>query len=282
MGTEPPSPQSSSIQSSSIQSSSIQSSSIQSISVHAYHGWGFDASCWDGWHQQFRQQFRQRFGHHSCRFQAFDRGYFHQPQLPVLIPNAHTYQITLVHSYGLHLCPKEHLNQTNLLVIFASFAEFHPQSPRFRKRSQYILQQMISQFAIDPHAVLNRFKTNCYDPVIWHEPDPNLLNPESLNYDRLLADLNALNTAAIDLTPLHTIPNVIILHGSNDRIVSPDIGRNLAQHLPPTSQFIEIENAGHALPFTHLDPCWDILQSVISEIDLQTDIRTDIKATLHP
>jgi pimeloyl-[acyl-carrier protein] methyl ester esterase len=223
---------------------------LNSLSVSAYHGWGFDAACWDSWRQMFVQK--------GYSFQAFDRGYFHHPSRPVLNKDANICQLTLVHSYGLHLCPIEHLEQTDILVIFASFSEFHPRSLNLRKYSQRILQQMISQFIVEPQLVLNHFKSNCYYPAIWSGA-----TSDRLNFDLLLADLKNLNSTAIDLTLLQAIPTVIVMHGSHDRIVSPNTGKELVQHLPQCSQYIEIEEAGHALPFTHLETCWLMLQDIV-------------------
>lgn len=215
--------------------------------VIAYHGWGFAASYWQGWESRLRQQ--------GYRLQRFDRGYFGEAVQPRFAASDLT-KVIFVHSYGLHLCPVEQLQQANVLVIFSSFCEFHPDRPSLRKRSQQVLQQMMYQFEQNSEFVLTNFQTKCYHPEPW-----NGTIPESLNCNLLLQDLTALNRATIDLALLQPLPQIVILHGLQDRIVSSSKGQELAQQLPQ-SHYCEIESAGHALPFTHLDACWSILQSV--------------------
>lgn len=77
-----------------------------------------------------------------------------------------------------------------------------------------------------------------------------------LNSELLLHDLKDLDTCSLNVSLLKKIPKVLILHGVQDRIVSVEKGRELSAHLPDNSQYIEIEQAGHALPFTHIDVCW--------------------------
>jgi pimeloyl-[acyl-carrier protein] methyl ester esterase len=145
------------------------------------------------------------------------------------------------------------------LVVFNSFSEFHPRPARLRNRSQQIVQQMIKQFQIDPELVLSNFHAKCYHPEAWVGMLPN---PSSrFDPQLLLADLIALDRASLDLTPLKSIPQIVILHGSQDRIVASAQAQELAENLPQ-SRFIELASAGHALPFTHRDDCWSVLQPV--------------------
>ena len=44
------------------------------IEAIAYHGWGFDRSCWQPWKCIFEQI--------GCDFETFDRGYFGQSAQP--------------------------------------------------------------------------------------------------------------------------------------------------------------------------------------------------------
>lgn len=216
--------------------------------VIAYHGWGFAASCWQAWELRLRQQ--------GYRLQQFDRGYFGEGAQPRFEASNLT-KVIFVHSYGLHLCPVEQLQQADVLVMFSSFCAFHPERASLKKRSQQVLQQMMYQFAHNPKFVLTNFQTKCYHPEPW-----NGTIPDSLNCNLLLEDLTALNHATIDLALLQTLPQIVILHGLQDRIVSSSKGKEFAQQLPQ-SHYFEIESAGHALPFTHLEACWSMLQPVL-------------------
>ncbi|NJR64931.1 MAG: alpha/beta hydrolase [Leptolyngbyaceae cyanobacterium CRU_2_3] len=78
----------------------------------------------------------------------------------------------------------------------------------------------------------------------------------------LTQDLENLGTSSINLDRFRQIPHIVILHGAKDRIVSLKQGKNLAEQLPTHSQWIEIPDAGHALPFSHFQTCWSILNSM--------------------
>ncbi|NJR64932.1 MAG: hypothetical protein HC772_05825 [Leptolyngbyaceae cyanobacterium CRU_2_3] len=126
------------------------------LEVLAYHGWGFDNTCWRSWETRFAQQ--------GDRFLTSDRGYFGNPvEYPVQYPIQYPVspKIILTHSYGLHLCPIAQLEQTSLLVILSGFLEFHPCQESLRRRSQLILQQMLAQFQEKPEVVLSHFKAKC-------------------------------------------------------------------------------------------------------------------------
>ena len=116
-----------------------------------------------------------------------------------------------------------------------------------------MLSQMMTQFEAHPQSVLETFRTKCHHPVPWERSSDfgKALNPELL-----LHDLKDLDICLLDVAPLKKIPKVLILHGVQDRIVSVEKGRELSAHLPDNSQYIEIEQAGHGLPFTHIDACW--------------------------
>ena len=212
--------------------------------IIAYHGWGFDRACWQPWKDLFAQQGEDLL--------MSDRGYFNAPSLPVMSITDHK-TIVLVHSYGLHLCPLEQLQRAELLVLFSSFLSFHPWSESKRRRSQLMLSQMMTQFEADPQFVLETFRTKCYHPALWKRSTDS---KKALNPELLLQDLEGLNTCSLGVSLLKKIPKILILHGAQDRIVSVEKGRELSAHLPDNSQYIEVEQAGHGLPFTHIDDCW--------------------------
>lgn len=222
--------------------------------IIAYHGWGFDQTCWQPWKDLLAQ--------HGEDLLMSDRGYFNSPALPIA-PNINYRIILLVHSYGLHLCPSEQLRRADLLVVFSSFLSFHPQLEAKKRRSLSMLAQMTTQFKTNPQSVLESFQMKCYHPVLWERSSNST---QALNSELLLHDLKCLNACSLEVSFLKKIPKILILHGVQDRIVSVEKGREISAHLPDNSQYIEIEQAGHALPFTHIDACWSwICQRLDSE-----------------
>ncbi|WNZ25315.1 alpha/beta hydrolase [Leptolyngbya sp. NK1-12] len=229
--------------------------SLSRSEVLAYHGWGFDHSCWQGWQEWLEQQ--------SCDLKTADRGYFDASNSVNCKDDL--FKVIFVHSYGLHWCPVEQLNQADVLVIFSSFLEFHPEPPNLKKRSQTTIQQMLGQLSSDevrdsssnPRLMLQKFLTRSYHPIAWHGPIP-----ETLNIERLRQDLQHLNIAVIDPAVSRSVPQVVVLHGSADRIVSATKGKALAEQLK--CPYFEIPTAGHALPFTHAEHCQAILQPILN------------------
>jgi pimeloyl-[acyl-carrier protein] methyl ester esterase len=215
---------------------------VMTAEVIAYHGWGFDSTCWQAWEQHFRAT--------GLRFQTFDRGYFGHP---VEVKFERSTKILLAHSYGLHLCPIAHLQQADLLIIFNSFSEFHPQPESLKRRSQAMLKTMLNQLEANPQLVLKNFRSKCYFP----QPEEAIEN-KPYNLEKLIYDLNNLNKASITFDGLEQIPK-IVLHGAKDRIVSPHQGKALLNLLGNNAQYIEIPDAGHALPFTHFQTCLSAL-----------------------
>jgi pimeloyl-[acyl-carrier protein] methyl ester esterase len=211
--------------------------------ITAYHGWGFDRTCWQGWADRFELE--------GIKFRSIDRGYF-----GAAIGYENPSTIIFVHSYGLHLCPIAELQQAKLLVIFSGFQTFHPLKEAARRRSQQILQQMLMQLENSPKLVLDNFWRKCgtLPPPIAH-----------LNLELLANDLQDLGNCAIDLALLATLPQILIFHGSGDRIVPVQKGQEVANKLSGNSQYFEIANAGHALPFTDLEQCWSVVQQAVTQ-----------------
>ena len=212
--------------------------------VIAYHGWGFDSTCWRSWQAQFEQQ--------GLRFQAFDRGYLGNP---VNVTFEQSPTIILVHSYGLHLCPIAHLQQADLLIIFSSFSEFHPEPELLKRRSQAILKIMLNQLEKSPQLVLDNFRSKCYFP----QPEETVEKTFS-NLELLINDLKDLGKTSISFDKLNHIPK-IVFQGGKDQIVSSSQGKTLLKSLGSNAQYIEIPDAGHALPFTHFQTCWSVLSA---------------------
>lgn len=221
----------------------------------SYHGWGFDRHCWNGWKEVIP------FG---TEFKCFDRGYFGGPnEIDFTVDGSA--KIVFVHSMGLHLCPTSLLSRTDLLVVFGGFMSFHPQAVQFRRRSRLVLQQMIQQVQENPETVLREFRKNAYHPR--QAPD---FEPDHLNSVLLLNDLRSLNESVFDTESLKKVGKICILHGSRDGIVPKAKGRELYTQFQDKTNYLEVKNAGHALPFTHVDQCWAFIKpnfrQVIDEV----------------
>ncbi len=216
--------------------------------VIAYHGWGYDASVWQNW--------RDWFVGLGYSFDAADRGYFGTDHQPVWNQAV----LLLAHSYGLHLALRDWEAQNfpsiETIVIFGSFQSFHPEAERLQVRSRQMLTQMIAQFELNPVQVLQTFWAKSAHPDSW--PDAV---PPSLNTDLLHQDLQALNQAHLDLTPLQAIPQIWVMQGSADRIVAPARGQHLAAQI--AANYREVAGAGHALPFTQTEICQAKLKALL-------------------
>ena len=230
-----------------------------------YHGWGFERSCWQAWIQRFAAD-----GH---RIQAFDQGYFSEVcQGDLGHANGPTFsnysvgetsrgqahhRILILHSFGLHLCPIEIIQQSDQVIIFGGFLCFHPEESRLNRRSKRVVGKMGDRLQTHPLEVLQQFWTNCYAPVFPLSKEATAKS--QVNIQLLHQDLERLNTVTIAetsplLSALRHIPTLTVIHGEADQIVPLSQGATLADAV--SAPLITVPNAGHALPFSHPDQCW--------------------------
>jgi pimeloyl-[acyl-carrier protein] methyl ester esterase len=230
----------------------------------AYHGWGFDASFWASWQLWFQ--------HQGIHLQVSDRGYFGSPHQPSFSSTA-TERLLVTHSYGLHWCPVEQLQQADRLISLGGFEQFHPQEARARRRSQRITKQMIQQFQRSPDLVLQNFWVKTFAPQAT-EPYWTSEPRQRAHPDLLTRDLVALDQAQLRLTPPNWPAKIVILHGAQDQIIPVLQGQALAESLQQISltgsqalavTSLVIANAGHALPLTHATDCQSYLDSWLNE-----------------
>jgi pimeloyl-[acyl-carrier protein] methyl ester esterase len=221
------------------------------IEIIAHHGWGFTSSCWDCWQPLLTNG--------PISLTASNRGYFSAANAPDFTHNS--FHVLMVHSYGLHWCPIATFQRVDLLVIFNSFIDFHPHDPRDRRRSQRIVQQMIQECQRDPITVLTMFYQRCGYIA------PQELDFNQLDSDRLVADLQHLNTVSVDLDALKGSPPVLLFHGLADQIVPELKGQELFEQLKDKANYFTFPDAGHALPFTHCQPCWVLINDWILQHD---------------
>ncbi len=219
--------------------------------VLAWHGWAFDRTCWNPWERLFTDQFS---------VSLWDRGYWGSPKKVEQEDNANK-RILLTHSFGLHLCPNRQLKKADVIVIFGGFREFHPIAAQFRRRSKLILNKMIKSMQEDPEKVLKEFIDNAFEPA--EAPQIDFVN---FDIAKLLHDLHALNKSTLNIEPLQQAQKICILHGSSDGIVPKTKGRELYNIFRDKASYFEVKNAGHALPFTHMEQCWAFIQPELRQV----------------
>ncbi len=191
-------------------------------------------------------------------FEAADRGYFSDSYRPSWNGSTETENLLLVHSYGLHWCDPEILQQADHLVIIGGFLKFHPESEKEHKRSKMTLRKMQSQFVDSPDKVLRTF----YEQVFYPQ-ESKLEVPENFRHDLLLSDLGDLDRDNRKNADIFDLNSITIIHGAEDQIVSNELARDMYSKLRLRSQYFEIKKAGHGIPFTHSSKIFEILNSLL-------------------
>ncbi|HEX6981484.1 MAG TPA: alpha/beta hydrolase [Balneolaceae bacterium] len=216
-----------------------------------YHGWGFDSDFWNPWNE-----FLSSYG----PVESYDRGYFNNPRKVELQEHPESV-IIVTHSFGLHFVEEKLLGEADLLIITGGFLHFHPDAPQKRKRSRLILQQMIKELEANPEKVLHQFYKNCFSPGNGAIEDLG-----GFNHQLLLDDLRLLHQSELDIKRLKKADKVCILHGVNDQIVSNQKGRQLDANLGEKSQYFEMKNSGHALPYINHRQCLEFIEPHIEQV----------------
>lgn len=233
------------------------------------HGWGHDASCWNGWQRLFETE-----SSFYVAVKTPDRGYFRKPafrgvwdagngkdtvscfgdgyELPTSEAGCR-FRILITHSFGLHIIPSAWFATADLLVIFGGFLHFHPEEATLQVRSQRILKQMCNRFEQAPPEVLLDFHAKSGSPTELIE-SIRLLATEAQT-DLLLSDLNQLNESTLNVDMIAQCPNIAIFHGTKDSIVPIEQARCLYRSLPQSQLFVRAEET-HALPFTQTEQCF--------------------------
>ena len=205
------------------------------VDVVAQHGWGFGAWCWDRW----REVLPAGFALHCP-----DQGYF-GPAVEVAVQP----RIVLAHSLGLHLLSPQLCATAELIVVMSGFRSFHSACARQARRSRRTVEQMLARLEREPAALLADFYARCGTP-------PDSRCPGNIDADGLRCDLQLLQESVLELAAIPAAAQVLILHGSRDRVVPVERGEELRELLPNSALAIVAE-AGHALPLTHARACWE-------------------------
>ena len=205
------------------------------VDVVAQHGWGFGAWCWDRW----RDVLPANFALHCP-----DRGYFG----PAVVVAARP-RIVLAHSLGLHLLSPQLWAAAELIVIISGFRSFHSACARQARRSRRTVEQMLMRLEREPAALLADFYARCGAPSDsrWSG---------TVDADGLRRDLQLLQESVLELSAIPAAAQVLILHGSRDRVVPVERAEELREMLP-NSELAIVAEAGHALPLTHARVCWE-------------------------
>jgi len=145
------------------------------------------------------------------------------------------------------------------LVLISSTAKFCAGEDYAYGTPERILKRMILQLKRNPEPVLKAFYQNVHYPHKFHTCAGV---KESL--DSLVAGLEYLLTSdARTIVPTLGIP-VLLLHGTEDRIIPPTAAEWLHAHLPQ-SQLNLFENNGHALPAHRCGEVMTAIQSFLTE-----------------
>ncbi len=217
------------------------------IELITCHGWGLSPSVWDVWEELLPA---------DVSVTHLDRGYFgEEKEAGFRYPGSR--KIVMAHSFGLHWCPRQLVEQADHLIITGGFLSFHPDAPDEGRRSRLILRQMMSRFVEMPYEVLRDFYRN-----VWFPDRPSFDIPDKPDHDRLLHDLERLGSDHFPLMTLHRIPDVTIIHGEKDAIVHRTKGHELFNMLRK-SRYLEIKEGGHAAVFTHAGQCYRFLKPLV-------------------
>ncbi|MCK4564834.1 MAG: alpha/beta fold hydrolase [Verrucomicrobia bacterium] len=136
------------------------------------------------------------------------------------------------------------------LVLVSSSAKFCADEDYPCGTHEKILKRMINQLKRNPVPVLAEFYKNV------HHPYRALRTAPCCSPNELVAGLEYLLTSDVrQKVPDIGIP-VLLLHGTDDRIIPPSAAEWLHGHLPD-SQLRIFENGGHALPSHHFTEVMD-------------------------
>jgi len=214
------------------------------IELYFVHGWGCDSNIWQKWLPAISK---------DVSYHIFDRGYFGRAKSNICLNKTNSTKILISHSFGLHLIPPESLQDIDLLVLISSFRYFHEQTSN-GKLSGKSIKLMKQRLAQDPLALLQDFYLKC---GLNNTKPPSF---STINHQLLMDDLLLLDTHQVDLGQLRKIPEIILLHGACDQIVSIEHSQLMHKQLPNSQLFIS-DHAEHGLPVTLAKWCMQIIDN---------------------
>lgn len=215
------------------------------IEIHAYHGWGFDGQFWNNLSFVIPDR---------ILFKSANRGYFGGISDPEFSASTEV-KVIFTHSFGLHWCPKEKIEEVDLLIVFNGFNEFVSNEKLEKKKETRVLKLMCEQFDKDPESVLQSFYRNCFFPQ-----ENKFKVDGSINKAQLINDLSTFKS--LKLGAIDWPEDIVHLYSSNDKIVSVDRSNDLNADLTIESKKC-FEEVGHALPLVKSSDCWSYICEVV-------------------
>lgn len=236
------------------------------LEVIAIHGWGMPADLWLPWEGGLPR---------GSTLRTFDRGYFGESrtveweernpegEFPPRL------RLLLLHSMAPLYTPGRLIAAADRVILFGAFRTFHPDGLEEGARSREVLSRMREALRMDPWQVLTSFERRCglesgggamgrggKGTPGWEDaPDGKAgtmaESDPPLNLSLLSSDLDRLDSEEIDLRPFREVPQVIVAHGTADRIVAHSKGEALPEAIGDNAALLTVEGAGHALPFSH-------------------------------
>ncbi len=170
------------------------------------------------------------------------------------------------HSLGAMLCigALPRLPNVKALIIYSGFAKF----ARTGEDNPYgqppeIIGMMKRYIAENPESLVKNFYRTMFHPERYAGAYPGILNIACLacGLGTLSANDCRANVAGI------RIP-VLLLHGAKDRVADVKLAEELASALLDSRLHV-IDDAGHALPFTHADKCRTLTGNFFSDHDIK-------------
>lgn len=233
----------------------------EKIELILQHGWGFDGGAWDGWRPHLANN-----PEHDLIIHRAERGYFGVRKFEPTFSSKSDRKVIVAHSTGLHFLQPELVSQADLLVIVSSFISFHGGDHLEQRRSRRSLRLMIDKIGVDPMEVLDDFYSNCYHPLLTRQVLlRRSVEIERVNVKLLHSDLQMLDECSLDPSSIPARGQVLILQGDSDKVVAPSQAIALQSSIPGSS-LIMFEGVGHALPFTHVAPCWLSVRNALRSV----------------
>ncbi len=191
------------------------------------HGWGFDASLWDGLRRALA----------PLESIVWDRGYFGRPQTPPIDAPL----LAIGHSLGSLILAADPPPGCIGLIAINGFDRFAGDGAVPRR----VTDRMRRRFAAAPAEVLDAFRTRC----------GGVRFEGAMDEPRLSDDLDRLATA----DARGAARPLLVLHGGADPILPPEMRAMVFAGAPRAT----LPAAGHLLPLTHPDWCAARIRAVL-------------------
>lgn len=218
--------------------------------ILAFHGWAFSADDWSDWVKLADAD--------SVTFNAFERGYFGSPSVPVF-RSRHSPKILVTHSWGLFMVPTSLFEQADLLVIINGFVSLTNEkilgeltAGRLRRQ----LRAMLLKLKKDPESLLDDFYRTCFN-------DPSLSCKRTIkDLKQLENDLQAMNNRSWSGTEASANLETILMHSGEDTILHSSRTASLKDYFEVRSDHL-FPHSSHALPFEEADRCFSLIKEWI-------------------